>query len=283
MGRVEKSLLIVVLLATGLNGCGLYVPEKDVLVNDNVQTGKFSPQGLLENRIVGHIRCEIRDGIIDALVFPQVQWLKKWGATVTLKLTVEDQSALAPGVSLLSPLGTSVNAFPGPQSFSLGLGLTGAANATRLETIAYTYTFKDLISEGKSECDVFKTGVRMQSDLKIRQFIYDKAVIAAVGESATANPEYPPYSTFQEDITFLASYGGSVTPTWKFARVTADTSGTTLSATRTSTDEVLITLGKVLKEATKDSPAQLSPDAQAVHNTGLTGTATGSAVSSQTR
>jgi len=53
----------------------------------------------------------------------------------------------------------------------------------------------------------------IESDLKIGQFIYDKAVVAgAAGEATSKSVTTPPYSTLQEDITFLASFGGNVTP-----------------------------------------------------------------------
>ena len=51
--------------------------------------------------VVGHIRCEIRNGVIKALVFPEVQWLKTWGAVVKLTLTRDERSDLDPSVSVL--------------------------------------------------------------------------------------------------------------------------------------------------------------------------------------
>jgi hypothetical protein len=280
--------LLSLISLAALGGCGLLVPEKNPLVNDNVPPGSPSPDGLYENTIVGHIRCEIRNGVIAAMAFPEVQWLKTWGATVTLKITVEEQSALNPGISLLNPLENSIKVFPvggnvsTSQSFMLGMGGTGSANSTRLETIAYTYSFLELLSEGPPrQCNQTQNGVLIDSDLKIEQFIYDKAVIAATGEATSTDIKLPPYTTFSEDLTFVASLGGNITPTWKFAKISVDPTGTLLTSTRTNTNEVIITLAKVAKQPAKNSPAQLSQEGQAVHNAALIGSATGTAINSQ--
>jgi hypothetical protein len=275
MPNMKRMLPFALILPAFLGGCGLFVPEKDLFSNDNVPAGKPSPQGLFENMVVGHIRCELRNGVIKALIFPEVQWLRTWGATVTLKLTWDELSGLNPGVSLLTP-------FKNSQSFTLGLGTSGTAHATRIETIAFTYSFEELLAEGATPCDRLQNGVMIQSDLKISQFIYDKAVIAATGEATSKNPTKPPYSTLQEDITFVASYGGSITPTWKFTRITVNPNSTLFNATRSQTDDVLITLGPVAMPATDKSQAQLSQQTQILHNAALIGSATASSIQSQT-
>jgi len=209
-----------------------------------------------------------------------------WGASVTLKIQVQDQSGINPGVSLTTPLQNSIKTYPvggnvtSPQSFSLGLGLSESATATRVETISYTYVFTELINDVES-CKPFEPGVMIESDLKIEQFITDKATAARPGEAATGNPNFPPYSTFQDDITFVASFGGNATPTWKLARISANSTTPLISGTRTSTNEVIITLGPVASAATAFAPAQLSSDAQAVHGSSLIGSSTGSANSAQ--
>jgi hypothetical protein len=209
----------------------------------------------------------------------------QWGTAVTLTLTFEDQSALNPGVSLMTPFENSVKTFPvggnvtSPQSFSLGLGVAGTANATRTETIQFTYPNQDLLSwadkQFKSDpetCEKTNKGIAIASNLKIDDFIYDKASIASLGNDiGKVSPDSPPFNTFQEQITFVASYGGNVTPTWKFARISADPTGTLLTATRTNTDSLTITLGDVTP-ATLTSPAQLKTAGQNLNNAGVGGT-----------
>jgi hypothetical protein len=291
-----KGVFSFALIQVALGGCGLFVPEKNPLSDDNAVPPQPSPQGMFEHNIVAHVRCEIRNGIWKALQLPNVGWLASYGATVTLKMSEEDQSALNPGISLMRPFENVIKTFPvggsvvSPQSFSLGLGLSGTAHATRVETIQFTYSNKDLLVEaaedvkaGITSCEGHQKGVMIESDLKIGQFIYDKAVIAgAAAEATTESPTTPPYSTFQDELTFVASYGGSVTPTWKFARITVDPNSPLLNALRANTNYLLITLGPVATPAKGKFQAQLTSDTQTVHNAALFGSSTASSIQSLT-
>jgi hypothetical protein len=135
------------------------------------------------------------------------------------------------------------------ESFSLSFGGTASANSLRTETIQYTFSNKDLLKYYKGQ-SCKNNGVMIDGDLKIREFIYDKAQIAdsgnasLVGTGLTAN-QAPPFNTFTEEITFVASYGGSFTPTWKLARISANASSNLLVAQRTNTNDLIITLGPV--------------------------------------
>lgn len=298
MASIKVALPLALFLPVAVCGCGLYTPEEFLFSNDDVPRGQLSPEGRFENAIVGHIKCELRQGIWNATVFPQVNaWLSTWGVAVTLKITVDEMSGLNPGASLLTPLENSVKAFPvggnvvSQQNVSIGLGLSGTAHSTRLETIAFTYSVPELMVEARKElaaksvlaCDKLQNGVQINSNLKIGQFIYDKAVIAAVGEDTSKSITAPPFSTLTDDITFVASYGGSVTPVWHFARITVGNSTSLANATRTKTNEVIITFGPLASGATPQRQAKLSPDAQTVHNAALIGSATASSINSQTR
>jgi hypothetical protein len=270
-----------------LSGCGLYVPEKSLFSSDAVevtpgQPAPLSPEGKLESNIIANIRCEIRNGVYDALQLGTVPWLLDWGATVTLKLTWDEMSGLAPGVSFITPLQNS-------NSFSLGLGASATAHGTRLETITFTYSNAELIHEQilrlkkgySTSCSMLEDGTMIQSDLKIDQFIYDKASITVAGEATSKDILSPPYSVFQEDITFVASFGGNITPTWKFTRISANTSGNFLNATRTHTSDVLITLGPLAKTPSGKSQRQLASPAREQHNAAFGGGSTASSIQSQ--
>jgi hypothetical protein len=274
MCDTTRLLTGALMLSAALGGCGLFVPEKDLLSNDNVPTGTPSPAGLYENRIVGHIRCELREGVRRALVFPNVQWLRSWGATVTLKMTVDELGGLSPGVSILQPLKNA-------QSFTLGLGVSGSAHTTRVETISFTLAFDELLKESPTSCEGLQNGILIDSDLKIAQFIYDKAVVADVGEATNKSVTTPPYETFQEDLTFVASMGGNATPTWKFTRITVDPNSPLLNVSRGNTNDVLITLAAVARKATRGTPAQLVQVGRDHHVDGLVGGATASQIQSQ--
>lgn len=286
MLSLKNAFGVALLLPAVLSGCGLYVPEKGFLSEDEARPPNASPEGMYENNVVAHIRCEIRNGVWKVLhggpngePLPNVQWLKSYGAIVTLRLTAEEQSGLNPGLSLLTPL---VQA----QSFTLGLGASGSANATRVETIQFTFTNAELLKEAKEDfnngitsCEGFQHGVLIESNLKIDQFIYDKAVIAgAAGEATSKSLSTPPYSQFQEELTFLTAFGGSVTPTWKFTRISVNPSSPLFSATRTDTNYVEITLGPVAVPARGNMQAQLTADTQNLHESALFGSSTALAI-----
>jgi hypothetical protein len=110
----------------------------------------------------------------------------------------------------------------------------------------------------------------------------DKVFIATVPGSTENPSNTSPYSTFSDDITFVVSYGGGITPTWKFTRVTV-TPDTLFSATRTNTDDLTISLGPVTNSATKKQPAQLSEATRDVHFATLIGNAVAIAIQSQSR
>ena len=324
------AVLITIVLAA-LGGCGLSVPEKNPLVPDTIDDNKLSSGGRYEDLIVQHVFCEAAVGLKKA--YEQVKaedpeltklpWLKDWGTAITLAITAEDQSGLNPGLSLTTPFENKVFTFPkggnvtSPQSFSLGIGASATASATRAETIQFTYTNAGLLyaahgflSENPSyddACKFTQTGVMIDSDLKIWEFIYDKAVIAADSNAAayvqitkkveqkdacgkivttpacngatkptyvdtpipgafTKHPSWPLYNTFTENITFTATFGGNVTPTWKLARVSAVSSGSLLSATRTNTNQLTITMGPIQAQPSAKTPAQLATGAQTQHD-----------------
>jgi hypothetical protein len=270
------------ILLTGLGGCGFYVPEKYPFNSDQLSQGNF------ENVIVNNIKCELHKGVQDTLSYyekandpgelARIQWLRQWGALIQLKITADEMSGLAPGVSFFK-------LFPNSENISFGLAASGGAHATRVETISFAVSFKELLSERSiKSCAEDENGILIQSDLKIGQFIFDKSVLATTGGSvAQFKTRGPPYTVLSDEITFVTSFGGSVTPTWKFATVSADSSGTLLSATRTKTDDVIITLGYVTQEATAVSPVVLSMDAQTIHNALVTGSAVGTSNQSNTR
>lgn len=277
--RVFSALLLV----SSAGGCGIYVPQKEPFRDDEpIATGELWRQGKIESNIIANIRCEIRNGVYRALALKTVPWLETWGATVTLKLVWDELSGLNPGASVLSPL-------PNSESFTLGVGASGSAHATRVETITFNLSNAELLADRRKivqsgalpTCDVFQNGIMIRSDLRIDQFIYDKASITPAGEATTRSVTDPQFTVFQEQITFVASYGGSITPTWKLTRLTVNPSGTFASASRTVTGDVLITLGPLAKGPS--GKAQLASPAREQHNSAFGGGATATSIQSQSR
>jgi hypothetical protein len=235
----------------------------------------------------------------DALQFnfsPTVT-LAGWGTAVNMTIQIDEQSGLNPGLSLIQPLPNNVQMFrtggnvTTAQSASVGIGASATAHSTRTETIQFTYANSGLLDSARLlfgndpnqlACNLGMNGIMIQSDLKIDQFIYDKAVIASFGNDSSVNRGWPPFSTFQDQITFTASYGGNVTPMWKFARTTVDQNSTLLSATRSEINTLIITLGPLdlSTPPSQTSPLQLKGAAQAQHGAAAAGVATAGSVKS---
>lgn len=214
-----------------------------------------------------------------------VPWLAGWGAYISLNLTWDEQSNVNPGLTYTTPIGSGSNIF------SLGAGATGSAHATRYEAITFTLENKTLLREAMLtsrtstglDCSTLEEGATVESDLKIDEFIYDKASIAGGNEARTRPIDYPQFSTFQETLTFVVSVSGNVTPSWKFIRLSVNPSGPFLAATRTKTSQIIVTLGPIVKPAGPTGPAELALQAAIQHNAAITGGSTASAILSQSR
>ncbi len=273
-----------------VGGCGLSTPAKDPFLHEEAGS-LLTLQGDYESDIVDHVTCEIAQGLreSDRLHLP---WLKKWGTTVTQSITVEDQTGLSPGVTAVHPLQNAIIPFPtggnvtSPQSFSLSVGATASANALRTETIQYTFRNSDVLEFTKPDCGETSHGVMIDGDLKIREFIHDKATIARLGNASLAGggPDAwrrPVFNTFTEEITFVAAYGGTATPTWKLARISANTASNLVISQRTNTNDLIITLGPLDPKQPADSPVQLVASAQNQHNARVQANALATSVQGQ--
>jgi hypothetical protein len=81
-----------------------------------------------------------------------------------------------------------------------------------------------------------------------------------------------------DDITFLVTLSGSVTPTWKLVRFTVNPSSPFFSATRSRTNEALIAIGPSKKDESGKKTA--SPEVIEFRNIALIGSALNIAVRS---
>ena len=116
----------------------------------------------------------------------------------------------------------------------------------------------------------------IESDLKIDDFIYDKAIVASFGNDTSVHLEWAPFSVFQEQVFFTAVYGGTATPAWKFARAAVNQTTTLATVSRDEINTLVITLGPLdlttLPSVT--SPLQLKGNAQSQHQASAIGVAT---------
>jgi hypothetical protein len=300
---------VILVASLQVSACGLYVPAKTLQSEtpDYSKSPYTSPEGDYENLIVGHLVCEVQNGIFAAASNFDLPWLKskKWGTAITLTITAQDQSGVNPGLSFIQPFANKVFSFPtggnvtSSQSFNLGVGGSASANATRTETIQFTIVNSKLFDLGKyksptaSDCAPLEHGAMIDGDLKIREFIYDKAVVAYFNNGNPAPvknpadiakvPTWPIYNTFTETITFVATLSGNITPSWKLARFSDNTgAGTLLSAQRMYTNTVILTIGPLSTQPSATAPAALSQSAQNQHNAQVQGGATATAIQGQT-
>jgi hypothetical protein len=103
------------------------------------------------------------------------------------------------------------------------------------------------------------------------------------GRNVANDWKYPLYNTFTETINFVATFGGNVNPTWKLAQFSNNTSGSSLaSATRTYTNQVIITIGPLGKPPTETSAASLDASGAAQHQAQVQGGANATAAKGQT-
>lgn len=283
--RFAINLASTVIL-TSLSGCGLYVPEKDLLhPNDIDPRNGMSRQGKIESNIIANIRCEITKGVYRALATGNVPWLAGWGASVSLNLTWEEQGSVNPGINYTTPFGRL------GETFTVAAGLSSSAKATRTEAITFTLENRVLLKEAMLtartstglDCSLLEEGWTVQSNLKIDEFIYDKASVAG-GHGARTRPiDYPQFSTFQETITFVVTVGGTATPSWKFIRLTVNPGGEFLSASRIKTSQIIITFGPLAQAASRAGPAELAVQSAVQHQAAIIGGSTAAAIISQSR
>jgi hypothetical protein len=178
-----------------------------------------------------------------------------------------------------------------PQSFSYNFGGTASLNGLRTEVIQYTVRNKDAIKY--QDCGNTGFGMMIDGDLKIKQFFHDKAEIAYAGNGLW-DTKNPPYNTWTEEITFILAYGGTATPTWKLAQISANASANLLVAQRTNTNDLVLTLGPLdpcqipplhkpgCPPGVETGPLELTAAAMSQHNTRVAATAIATSISGQT-
>jgi hypothetical protein len=279
MYRMSSQVVALSALAF-VSGCGANIPDMAPLGYSSLQ------QTFTEIDLVNRIKCEIHLGVQDALeVWAKggpaggngVEWLKKWQAKISLKLTVDDTTTLKPGLSVTDPMHNVISHFAvggnvtSPQSFSLGLGLQASAKSTRVETLAFTFHIADLLaydplpSDAKT-CDGHGR-VPIVGSLKIDEFIVRKAGMAASPDTVPNDGIISPFTVFSDQVTFVVTFGGNVTPVWKLVHLTANTSSPFLEAVRTRTHDVTITMAPIN-----------STEVAAVYQAALTGQAVAAAL-----
>lgn len=300
---MHRSLRVTAMLPLlgALTGCGLSVPEKTFPPRAEIppsQSPYQTEEGNYENNIVIHLVCEVANGLYAAEESFHLPWLRssKWGTAITLTITAQNQSGLSPGLSFFKPFENYVFKFPlngnvtAARSFTMGAGGSVSANAQRTETIQFTLLNSAMINQVKNHhpnCESFETGAMIDGDLKIREFIYDKAQISKIGninlyagKNVSIAGNYPGYNTFTETITFIATLSGNLNPSWKLSDFSNNTSGASLlSATATYTNTAIITIGTIGTAPSETEAASLGNAGASQHQAQVQGAANATAIS----
>jgi hypothetical protein len=241
-GKVGKGITIIGLVAM-LCGCGVRTP--DVVLDSDPNGASF-----FVNRVVNHVRCELRYAIRYAVWYDtenargqpdhkrRIPWIDKWGAKLALKLLVKENGSINPTVSLISPL-------PIDQSYTTVLGGSASAQATRTVNLEFYYDFASEFlrdfdrTRPPTKCTPLGT-FQIEGDLKIAEFV-DMATFPFYlpGNVSPKAPE----ATSQE-IEFVVSVDGNITPSWKLVRVaTSGGSNGMFDASRSKTNDIIVSIG----------------------------------------
>jgi hypothetical protein len=247
--------LLLTAMSTSLCGCGIYTP----LLEPGEDIPENHVTGALVNKIVQHVKRELGRAILYEISYDKkntapgprnFQWLDTSAGTVTLTMIVDERSSLAPGAVWTGPLATVDKV---AQSVSVGFGGSAAADATRKQQVDFTFDVqKDFINnpffQAYNSPDNLKGtcgeagGILIEGDLRIHEWL-DSALFAhnIPGGVGGVDPGRPDVLT--DDITFVVTFNGSATPSWKLLRWSVNPNSPLVSATRARTNEALIALG----------------------------------------
>jgi hypothetical protein len=241
---MAKHILPVIGVALMLAGCGTAVPE--------IQENPWSPDPeRLVVAVVGSIHCELRNAVTYVINsdrsrywdhgWPlEADWLNNWGAQIQITLTIDEQSTLSPS-GLYFP--TNI--------FSLFGGASVSSDATRVETLNYYYTVKELYRFGKgcspntiASFAEHPTGsLLIQSDLKLKEWLLAVIQSQAVGDISITENNKNGKNAITHQVTFGIITSGNITPTWKLAHATINPTVPLFLASRNRMHDLLITFG----------------------------------------
>ncbi len=223
-----------------LAGCGSSLPVMDV------RHPKGNRFDTFVESVAQHVRCELGRAI-KANVYKnpkRLAVLSNWAAKIALNLKVLDEGSVTPSVASYNP----------PMSFIFAATAQYKGNATREMTMTYFLLFNELIAEADPDalnadyaprpCRTANDGLApIGGDLGIEQTLESSLRSWDSMYVVSDHIKGGPFDTITHHVQFLVVAGATATPTWKLVRVSADTSGTLVGISRTTTDDLLITMG----------------------------------------
>ncbi|MGY3238127.1 hypothetical protein ACVWZ4_001216 [Bradyrhizobium sp. USDA 4472] len=241
-----------------VGGCGTYLP--DIVAPNEPHATAF-----LINRILNHAKCELRDAVIAAhnndlknalrCHTRRLTWLDKAKAKITIKLIAEEKGSLNPGLSFKQLLPSATTNFSNrtsistPQSTALGLGGLLQADATRTENIDYTYDVAaDFLNNQTHDlveprpC-IEKGGIFLDADLKVQDWLDGATLPFLISANVPSEVGTTAPDVLTHEANFVAMANGNITPSWTLVNVSANTAANLIAAGRTTTGDIIISLG----------------------------------------
>lgn len=281
--RSRLRAVLLVAVSCNLGACGTTVPELQEF------WGSSGDAADKVNLINSQVKCELEESVRqlledDAITAKinntplQLGWLRDWAAQVTLTLTIIESTSVNPGVAINNVMHSATTTFgrtliTTPQSFSMGLGVSGSSAATRTDAMTAIYRLSDF-ANGPAHRDrtcipnhTAKGFLFIQSDLKLKEWLYEALlpqVTGIVQFPSTANANVKS-GFITHDVKFQIVSGANATPTWKLVQVTANTTSPFFNTTRDRTQDLLITLGPIQPGTPPKGTPALATAAQNSH------------------
>jgi hypothetical protein len=259
--------------AGALGNCGTYVP--DIVIPNEKNSTAF-----LINRILNHAKCELRAAVrkahnddvknADRYHKRELSWLDSATAKITIKLIAEEKGALNPGLSFRQLFPSAVSNFSNktsvttPQSSAVGLGGLLQADATRTENIDYSYVIKADFLENQTKGLVTDRpciepgGVFLDADLKIQDWLDGATLPFLIAANVPSEVDNTAPDVLTHEANFVVMASGNITPSWTLVNVSANTANSLLAAGRTTTGDIIISLGQPSKVSQAHDIAKLN-------------------------
>lgn len=253
MCRSLLRAVAMLVFSSTLTACGTTLP---IMNYSHKSDEDFA---LFVRSIAQHVRCELRHAVATeyAPEDPNRRQLYDWAAKIALTIRAYDKGNFNPNVSWLN----------GPGILKTTVGVQTEANGTREMTMTYYLPFKELLSSRdrideagkKIDCSKLNDDVEpIAGNLGIASSLQASLQAWDGFRTLSENLEGGPFETITHKVSFQVTGGMSATPTWTFTDVTVNPNPSILSATRTRTDELLITMGPTVLGTKKEripSPA----------------------------
>lgn len=260
-GRVARTWMVLA-SAGFVGGCGTQLP-------DIVAGGETNATAILVNRILNHAKCELRDAVIaahnadldNAKRYGQrrLEWLDQSTAKISIKLIAEEKGTLNPGLSFKQLLPSSVTNFSNKtsvttaQSSALGLGGMLQADATRTENIDYTYVVESDFLGNQTKRPVMPRpcnehgGIFLDANLKIQDWLSGATTPFLISAAVPSEIDHTAPDVLSHEANFIAMANANVTPSWTLVNVSANTAANLIAAGRTTTGDLIVSLGQAGK------------------------------------